>query len=301
MTTQILNSLQIVGDLTVNDTVHAAVVQTIPDPGYGSPSSMIAGAFVLPYGGSVAWAGGSGNAQLYADGAGRLIYEGVDSLGFVDGGVGYSFDFNKAISSVAMTPNHDTEFAYKLWSNDQLVACYLNVISNALNDPPTPTYQLKVGNVIAHTAAMTAMSTIQHTFAGQSTFSGTALFSSAVGVNSAFTMNGTLLENSVITPTAISTSQNNYNPTGMTTCINARLSASSAGLSITGIGGTSSGRKITLWNIGSNSISLPHDSASSTASARFYCPANATFTLRANAAVDIWYDTLSSRWRVLAP
>jgi hypothetical protein len=52
-------------------------------------------------------------------------------------------------------------------------------------------------------------------------------------------------------------------------------------------------------NVGTaNIITLVHD-ATSTAANRFFCPNSANVALRPNGWVDIWYDTTSSRWRVV--
>lgn len=97
-----------------------------------------------------------------------------------------------------------------------------------------------------------------------------------------------------ISPASIGASQNDYNPTGLSTATVLRLT-SSAAYSITGLAGGADGRLITVINIGSFVITLTDEDAASTAANRF------TFghpvPLYPGDAVSLWYDSTSSRWR----
>lgn len=109
---------------------------------------------------------------------------------------------------------------------------------------------------------------------------------------------GGIIDQSVLSPANLTASQNNWAP-GATGVRNIRLSAN-AGLSITGLSaGQTTGRLIRLFNIGSNAITIAHESGSSSAANRFLCPGSSNFSLAANAAVDLWYDGASSRWRLV--
>lgn len=109
---------------------------------------------------------------------------------------------------------------------------------------------------------------------------------------------GTVRESGAITPANLTASQNNWAPSGIANARNVRLSAN-ASLSITGISASqTNGRLLRLLNIGSNALTLTHESGSSTAANRFLCPGSANFSLAANAFVDAWYDGASSRWRL---
>jgi hypothetical protein len=99
-----------------------------------------------------------------------------------------------------------------------------------------------------------------------------------------------------ISPSQITGNQDNYNPSGLSTAVVLRLSTD-ASRNVTGIAGGQDGRLLILCNVGSNAIVLQHD-VTSTAANRFYCPAGADYTLVANAAVLLIYDSTSSRWRV---
>lgn len=100
----------------------------------------------------------------------------------------------------------------------------------------------------------------------------------------------------IITPTQITASQNNYNPTDLATASTLRLS-SDASRNITGLQGGASGRILVLHNVGANNIVLVDESVSSDAANRFALPGNITFG--ADEVVVIHYDATSTRWRCL--
>lgn len=72
----------------------------------------------------------------------------------------------------------------------------------------------------------------------------------------------------------------------------------SAARNLTGIV-ADTGRRVTLCNIGAFNITLMHDVTSTTTN-RFYCPSNTNYVLVPNAAVELWYDGTSARWRVIS-
>lgn len=116
-------------------------------------------------------------------------------------------------------------------------------------------------------------------------------FTGTVDVSQAHLFSG------VISPTQITADQDNYAPTGFSTCSVVRLT-SDAARAITGLAGGSAGRNVLMINANASSnITLTHD-ATSTAANRFYCPNSVNFVLLPNACAFIWYDTTSSRWRV---
>jgi len=103
-----------------------------------------------------------------------------------------------------------------------------------------------------------------------------------------------------ITPTALSATQNNYNPTGWDSATVMRLEASGANRTITGLAGGADGRIAVLINIGSTYvISLQDESGSSTAANRFALPVpSATLmNIHPGATVILEYDATTSRWR----
>lgn len=121
----------------------------------------------------------------------------------------------------------------------------------------------------------------------------------ATEVDASIVASSVFLANS-ISPTSIGANQNDYAPTGFSTASVVRLTASGA-YSITGLAGGSNGRAIVVVNVGSNTITLSHENASSTAANRFACPSSANFSLLAGSCVIVVYDTTSARWRVICP
>jgi hypothetical protein len=101
----------------------------------------------------------------------------------------------------------------------------------------------------------------------------------------------------VISPSQLIANQNDWNPTNLATAAEIRLSTDAA-RDLTGITAQPSRTRLTLLNVGGFNCVLKHD-VTSTAANRFLCPGSADFTLTPNQAVDIWYDTTSSRWRVI--
>ena len=104
----------------------------------------------------------------------------------------------------------------------------------------------------------------------------------------------------IVTPSALSASQNNYAP-GV--CDIIRLSSSTA-IDITGlVAGTVDGALRLVINTnasGGSAITLKHESASSTAANRFRSVTGADIVLLADGgSVTLTYSTAISRWRIL--
>ncbi len=101
----------------------------------------------------------------------------------------------------------------------------------------------------------------------------------------------------VITPTELGSgsSTDNYAPAGFATANILRLSAAGTA-SLTGLAGGADGRVILLLNIGSFTINLLDENASSTAANRFRTTGSGQ-SLNENACMMIIYDGTSSRWR----
>lgn len=100
------------------------------------------------------------------------------------------------------------------------------------------------------------------------------------------------------TPSQITTDQNNYDPGAPSYFL--RLSSSTS-VNITGLTFSDapvSGQVHRIWNVGSNSIVLVNESASSTAANRFNCVGGSNITVAAGQCADLQYDADISRWRV---
>jgi hypothetical protein len=97
-----------------------------------------------------------------------------------------------------------------------------------------------------------------------------------------------------ISPAALAANTNDYNPAGLGGAAVVRLSASAA-VNLTGLAGGQDGRRITLMNVGSDTITITSNDAASAASNRFLMTANVP--LQANQAVSFVYDSTANAWR----
>ena len=102
---------------------------------------------------------------------------------------------------------------------------------------------------------------------------------------------------SVITPSQITADQDDYSPTGFSTCAVMRLS-SDAVRAVTGLSGGKDGRLVKVYNVGDYTITLNDEDSSSVAANRFTCPGSSNFTIQEAGYAELWYDDTSSRWRV---
>lgn len=110
--------------------------------------------------------------------------------------------------------------------------------------------------------------------------------------NSVFSSN--IVFSGTLTPSALTTSTNNWAPSGLATSFTVRASATS-NLSVTGIAAQTADTLLLLQNISaSTSITLSDASASSTAANRFSFGAD--YVLGPQAAILLRYDGTLSRW-----
>lgn len=121
--------------------------------------------------------------------------------------------------------------------------------------------------------------------------------------NGAFHDLSTLLANftltGVISPTALSASVNDYNPTGLATCAIMRQD-SDAAHSITGITAPSiGGQTIFFANISSFTITLTDQDAASSAANRFDL-GGTDLAVTASQLIVLQYDATTARWRAVA-
>lgn len=120
----------------------------------------------------------------------------------------------------------------------------------------------------------------------------------------ASTLGGSIAFSGDVTPAQITSTQNNYNPTGLSTASVLRLS-SDAVRSITGIAGGADGRILILMNVGSFAINLVDESASTASDAanRFNFSntnGNQGTSITPRDSVTIIYDSTVSRWKMFA-
>jgi hypothetical protein len=103
---------------------------------------------------------------------------------------------------------------------------------------------------------------------------------------------------SILTPAQITANQNDYAPTDFATSVFLRIS-SDAARDITGLAGGAQGRIVALSNQGSFTITLKHNSGSSTAGNRFLCPGAGDFALTTQKTCLLYYDSVAAGWSVI--
>lgn len=108
---------------------------------------------------------------------------------------------------------------------------------------------------------------------------------------------GARFESGVVTPAQLTANTDNWVVAGLSTTSIIRASTD-ASRNLTGISSPTANQMLLLVNVGAQDLVLVHD-ATSTAANRFFCPGNVNFTLNAGDSVRLWYDSTSSRWRVL--
>lgn len=102
-----------------------------------------------------------------------------------------------------------------------------------------------------------------------------------------------------ITPTPLSASVNDYSPTGHATASVERWSSGVTARNVTGLDAAALPRPV-VANVGSATITLKHESASSAAANRFLCPGGVDYLLGAGNTVELVRDSVSARWRIVS-
>lgn len=128
------------------------------------------------------------------------------------------------------------------------------------------------------------------TIAGDKTFNGTTTLGGPLRVAEAYRLDNT------VSPSQITSDQNDYAPTGHGSATAFRVSTDAA-RSITGLAGGTSGREVRITNIGSFSVKLVDESSSSTAANRFALPYD--ITIPPDGTVQLRWDSTTSRWRAI--
>lgn len=107
-----------------------------------------------------------------------------------------------------------------------------------------------------------------------------------------------LVDSTVITPSQITSNQNNYNPAGLSTAGTMLIYADNGFRQITGITAPSTAKKLTVANIGSYSILFPRENTGSSAANRIRMSRD--FVLLPGKTAVFLYDTSATKWRILS-
>lgn len=113
----------------------------------------------------------------------------------------------------------------------------------------------------------------------------------------ASTFTNTLMTSGEVAPSQITSNQDNYAPTGWSTCTVAYLT-SDASRNITGFGNPVAGRHVWVYNGGSNNIVLKHKTTS-TAANQICGRGNADTTLTAGTGVHLYYSAAAGNFWVV--
>lgn len=142
------------------------------------------------------------------------------------------------------------------------------------------------------TTANGVLLTGNQTIAGVKTFSGITTFTNDALFKNVFKLNG------VLTPASFNTTQNNYNPAGLSNTNVLKVTPADTIQVMTGLAGGEAGRFLVLMNIGLVNLTLKHESSSSIAANRFnFSNSSDKSLVDRGGAVMLWYDTAINRWR----
>jgi hypothetical protein len=163
------------------------------------------------------------------------------------------------------------------------------------NPANTFSYTLKSGAIAADRQLNLPLTTATDTLATlglAQTFTQDQTIGAKLDVNKHFHRTG------VISPTQITSDQNNYTPTNLMTSSVVRLDADSSFRTITGLGDTTQmdGCIMMLRNISANTILLAHENANSTAANRFD-NGGVDYPLFGGSQVELTYDGTLARWK----
>lgn len=121
--------------------------------------------------------------------------------------------------------------------------------------------------------------------------------------NSSVTLVGAIFQTNMVA-VSLSSGNNNDFDLGTAAATGARISPDDTlGSTLTGIASPTLKQRMTIFNISASAtgiLTLAHQNAGSIGSSRIICPGLANFAIGPGGAVDLWYDSLVFRWRVIS-
>ena len=172
---------------------------------------------------------------------------------------------------------------------------YNNSTVKLRNPADTFSYTLAHGAISAdrtlNVPVITATDTLTTLGLASQTWTGTNIYQGKVELNKE------LIKSGVISPSQITSDQNDYAPTGLSTATIVRLDADSSFRSIPGLSATAN-QEIKLQNISANTILLKGQNTGSTAANRFDFGTGVDVPLFAGSELTLNYDNTTQRWRV---
>ena len=179
-------------------------------------------------------------------------------------------------------------------TDDLTVGDQLLLTEAAGNHVATPTIALGDGDSGWYESAD---DTVQHVIAGVAKMSLTASGATYVSATN-LTNQGGYVNSGLVSPAQITSNQTDY-AAGLGNVRFVRLS-SDASRTIFSFSGGAAYQEWILVNVGAQNIVLAHDDgATGTAALRMLCPGSVNYTLGPNESVMMWYDSGSSRYRIM--
>lgn len=205
-------------------------------------------------------------------------------------GIQHLVSFRTAAASFTMVAGEAMRIDSPVFGASSLVTTYRSLHINTVNagSVSTTAVGLDIENISGASSANYAIRT------------GTGLISFGDDVSTSGFVQTTkgLKLGAPLSPAQITSDQNDYEPTGFLTSSVIRIN-SDAARNITGLGRDGAAHHKVLINVGSFSITLKHENASSTANKRFNLKSATDFVLAAGASVILQYDSTSDRWRLI--
>ena len=113
---------------------------------------------------------------------------------------------------------------------------------------------------------------------------------------------GTFALSGIITPSALTGTTDNYNPTGFSAASVVRISASGSTRDLTGLEEPARNGDIKIFqNVGAQTVRFKHYNAGSTSNRRFYFPQGVDFDLRVAGVAWFIYMKASHLWFMITP
>jgi hypothetical protein len=226
------------------------------------------------------------------------------------GGGGNNFALNRATNILLVTADANYTGFVRTGGNDDGDRFYLQADAGVTITLPFNSGSSSTGNRVSGVNAIThtirSRGLVELLYRDQlwriinfaDVFAGTAnTFTAANTFQGLVALAAQVAFSTTISPSAISSNQNNYSPTGWSTANVIRLSTDGSTRDLTGAAAGSSGELKWLINLGPQTIRLQSEDTNSTAANRFLFASGTTFGILSNGVVGILYDGTSSRWR----
>ena len=165
----------------------------------------------------------------------------------------------------------------------------------------TSATQAAARTAIGATATGSSLITAADAAAARTAIGATATGSSVITAADALAAR-VAIGGTTLSPAALGSDQNNFAPAGIADATSLRITTSVAIVNLTGIQAPAGETRMVVFNAnagGSNTIGIVNESASSTAANRFLIGFAGTLSLAPGQAAELWYDTISQRWRLI--